>query len=209
MPDASMLLKLSQALEIDVNELLAGEEFSTEEYLKRSESNLVNLVGELNEMDKKRKSSRVGTIIGCIFEHGKFLASKIHRHFRSADAALSVRDQMPALIDLRLDPPLFQRMENMRFQKGIAGKGHPDGGAGCKICGCPDTYDRWDHVIHRNLLDAELYGTVGRHDCSCPCADYFDIRLCGSRRNRLCDPAVSDEAYAAEKIITPVWLEAL
>ncbi len=66
MPDASMLLKLSQALEIDVNELLAGEEFSTEEYLKRSESNLVNLVGELNEMDKKRKSSRVGTIIGFL-----------------------------------------------------------------------------------------------------------------------------------------------
>ena len=65
-PDASMLLKLSQALEIDVNELLAGEEFSTEEYLKRSESNLVNLVGELNEMDKKRKSGKVGTIIGFL-----------------------------------------------------------------------------------------------------------------------------------------------
>ena len=66
MPDASMLLKLSQALEIDVNELLAGEEFSSEEYLKRSESNLVNLVGELNEMDKKRKSGKVGTIIGFL-----------------------------------------------------------------------------------------------------------------------------------------------
>lgn len=68
MPDASILLKLSQTLQIDVNELLAGEEFSSEEYSKRSESNIVNLVGEINEMDKKRKSSRTGTIIGisCI-----------------------------------------------------------------------------------------------------------------------------------------------
>lgn len=73
LPDASILLKLSGALQVDVNELLAGEEysseaFSSEEYLKKSEDNLVNLVGEINEMDKKRKSGGIGTLIGiaCI-----------------------------------------------------------------------------------------------------------------------------------------------
>lgn len=73
LPDASILLKLSEALQIDVNELLAGEEysseeFSSEEYLKKTEDNLVNLVGEINEMDKKRKSGGIGMFIGiaCI-----------------------------------------------------------------------------------------------------------------------------------------------
>ena len=57
MPDASVLLKLSMELKIDVNELLAGEEFlseefSSEEYVTKSESNLVKLVDELNENAK-------------------------------------------------------------------------------------------------------------------------------------------------------------
>lgn len=67
MPDASILLELSAVLQIDVNELLAGEEFSTEEYVEKSESNIVSLVGELNEIDKKRKHRRVGTIAAILF----------------------------------------------------------------------------------------------------------------------------------------------
>lgn len=67
MPDASILLKLSSVLQIDVNELLAGEKFSSEEYVEKSESNIVNLVGELNEIDNKRKSKGIGTILGIVF----------------------------------------------------------------------------------------------------------------------------------------------
>ena len=73
MPDASVLLKLSMELKIDVNELLAGEEFlseefSSEEYVTKSESNLVKLVDELNENAKERKGRGIGTILGmaCI-----------------------------------------------------------------------------------------------------------------------------------------------
>lgn len=71
MPDASILLKLSKELQVDVNELLAGEqflseEFSSEEYVKKSESNIVNLVDELNEKEKKRKGRGIGTIIGIL-----------------------------------------------------------------------------------------------------------------------------------------------
>lgn len=71
MPDASILLRLSSELQIDVNELLAGEkflseEFSPEEYVKKSESNIVNLVDELNENEKRRKGGGAGTLIGTL-----------------------------------------------------------------------------------------------------------------------------------------------
>ncbi len=69
LPDASVLLELSSVLEVDINELLAGEkflsgEFSSEEYMKKSESNLVGLVNELNEIDKKSRSRRMGMMAG-------------------------------------------------------------------------------------------------------------------------------------------------
>ena len=71
LPDASLLLRLSQELKIDVNELLAGEEFlseefSSEEYVRKSESNLVNLVDEINENEKRRKGTGIGTIAGAL-----------------------------------------------------------------------------------------------------------------------------------------------
>ncbi len=71
MPDASLLLKLSFELQINVNELLAGERFSQEEpspeeYVKKSESNIVNLVGELNENEKRRKGKGIGTAAGAL-----------------------------------------------------------------------------------------------------------------------------------------------
>lgn len=71
MPDASFLLELSSVLKVDINELLAGEEFSSEEfsseeYLKKSESNIVCLVSELNEIDKKNKSRSFGMIVGIL-----------------------------------------------------------------------------------------------------------------------------------------------
>ena len=69
LPDASILLELSSALEVDINELLAGEEFlpkelSPEEYGKKAEHNIVGLVSELNEIDKRSRSRIIGTIVG-------------------------------------------------------------------------------------------------------------------------------------------------
>lgn len=71
MPDASILLALSAALQVNVNELLAGEtfsseQFSPEEYIKKSERNIVGLVSELNEREQKHKSKSAGTIIGIL-----------------------------------------------------------------------------------------------------------------------------------------------
>lgn len=72
LPDASILPELSSVLKVDINELLAGEEFlseefSSEEYVKKSESNIVGLVSELNEIDKKSRSRSIGTIVGILF----------------------------------------------------------------------------------------------------------------------------------------------
>lgn len=71
LPDASILLKLSSELQINVNELLAGEkflseEFPSEEYVEKSENNIVNLISELNENEEKRKSRKIGTAIGVL-----------------------------------------------------------------------------------------------------------------------------------------------
>lgn len=69
LPDASILPELSFVLKVDINELLAGEkfssqEFSHEEYAKQSERNIVGLVSELNEFDKRSRSRSIGTIVG-------------------------------------------------------------------------------------------------------------------------------------------------
>ena len=52
-PEVSLLLPLCNELEITVNELLSGERVSEEDYLKKSEENMVNLVREALESKKK------------------------------------------------------------------------------------------------------------------------------------------------------------
>ena len=48
-----LLLPLCNELEITVNELLSGERVSEEEYLKKAEENMVNLVRETQESKRK------------------------------------------------------------------------------------------------------------------------------------------------------------
>ena len=52
-PEVSLLLPLCNELEITVNELLSGERVSEEEYLKKAEENMVNLVRETQESKKE------------------------------------------------------------------------------------------------------------------------------------------------------------
>ncbi len=52
-PEVSLLLPLCDELEITVNELLSGERVSEEEYLKKAEENMVNLVRETQESKKE------------------------------------------------------------------------------------------------------------------------------------------------------------
>ena len=52
-PEVSLLLPLCNELDITVNELLSGERVSEEEYRKKAEENMVNLVKEAQESKKK------------------------------------------------------------------------------------------------------------------------------------------------------------
>lgn len=52
-PEVSLLLPLCDELEITVNELLSGERVSEENYQKKAEENMVNLVKETQENKKK------------------------------------------------------------------------------------------------------------------------------------------------------------
>ena len=52
-PEVSLLLPLCSELDITVNELLSGERVSEEDYQKKAEANMVNLVKEAQENKKK------------------------------------------------------------------------------------------------------------------------------------------------------------
>ena len=52
-PEVSLLLPLCKELDITVNELLSGEQVSLEDYQRKAEENMVNLVKEAQESRKK------------------------------------------------------------------------------------------------------------------------------------------------------------
>ena len=52
-PEVSLLLPLCQELGVTVNELLSGERVSPEDYQKKAEENMMNLVKEAQESRKK------------------------------------------------------------------------------------------------------------------------------------------------------------
>lgn len=52
-PEVSLLLPLCKELDISVNELLTGERVSEDEYQKKAEENMMNLVRETQESKKK------------------------------------------------------------------------------------------------------------------------------------------------------------
>ena len=52
-PEVSLLLPLCGELDITVNELLSGERVSEEDYRRKAEENMVNLVKEAQESKKK------------------------------------------------------------------------------------------------------------------------------------------------------------
>lgn len=53
MPDSSIMLELCEVLGISVNELLTGEELEMEKYNKQTELNLIELVKQKEESDKR------------------------------------------------------------------------------------------------------------------------------------------------------------
>lgn len=65
-PDNSIMLELCTILNISVNELLSGERISEDVYISRAEENLVELIKEGEERDKKERWTKIGTILGFL-----------------------------------------------------------------------------------------------------------------------------------------------
>ncbi len=65
-PEVSLLLPLCNELDISVNELLSGERVSEEDYRKKAEENMVNLVREAQESKKKIVLSAMVAVLSLV-----------------------------------------------------------------------------------------------------------------------------------------------
>ena len=74
-PEVSLLLPLCNELDITVNELLCGERVSEEDYRKKAEENMVNLVKEAQESKKKIILSAMVAILVIIAATPLFVLS--------------------------------------------------------------------------------------------------------------------------------------
>jgi transcriptional regulator with XRE-family HTH domain len=52
-PDVSLLLPLSEELDVSVNELLSGERISKEDYEKRAEENIVKIISQNKKVSRE------------------------------------------------------------------------------------------------------------------------------------------------------------
>jgi len=66
LPDAALLMDLCGLLHVDVNELLKGERFQSENYEQNAKDNLVDLVGEINVIKQEKRGKYVGAVLGVL-----------------------------------------------------------------------------------------------------------------------------------------------
>ena len=64
MPDNSILLELCEALHINVNELLSGEKVSSDNYHRKAEENMLQLI----DKSKKEQNNHKWNILGVLLE---------------------------------------------------------------------------------------------------------------------------------------------
>ncbi len=76
-PDVSLLLPLCGELDITVNELLCGERVSEEDYCRKAEENMVNLVREARESKKKIVLSGMVAMLALIASLSLILVAEV------------------------------------------------------------------------------------------------------------------------------------
>ena len=63
MPDSSLMLELCNILGITVNELLSGERIEMQDYMEKSEANIISVMSE----EKKKRKRLYAIIDGILF----------------------------------------------------------------------------------------------------------------------------------------------
>ncbi len=66
LPDTSIMPELCKALDINVNELLSGERLNAEAYSGKAEEIMVDLVKDVQNNSKARKSETIGLVAGVL-----------------------------------------------------------------------------------------------------------------------------------------------
>ncbi|MBQ3559248.1 MAG: helix-turn-helix transcriptional regulator [Agathobacter sp.] len=66
MPDYAVMESLCDALKINVNELLSGERLPSQDYHKKAEENMMNLMQESSENYKREKKEMLLVIVGIV-----------------------------------------------------------------------------------------------------------------------------------------------
>lgn len=66
MPDSSIMLALCEVLKITVNDLLSGEVVTVENYNKELERNLLNMVKEKEDADRRLLKTEIVTGVVCL-----------------------------------------------------------------------------------------------------------------------------------------------
>ena len=66
MPDNSILLELCDVLQINVNELLSGEKVSSDNYHRKAEENMLQLIDKSEKEHKNHKWNILGLLLECL-----------------------------------------------------------------------------------------------------------------------------------------------
>ncbi len=120
LPDSSIMLELCSILEINVNDLLCGEIITMENYNKELENNLLEMVKQKEESDKRLLHIEVILCICCILP---LIASIIIVNIVPMAESLAAVIVLASLIPILIATPFALRIE----QKA--------GYYECKMCG--------------------------------------------------------------------------
>ncbi len=108
MPDSSIMLELCNILKISVNDLLCGEVVTMEKYNRELEKNLLEMINQKEESDKRLLKMEIVTGIVCIIP---LIISVIISAFASIDESLLTVILITSLIPLLVATPFMIRIE--------------------------------------------------------------------------------------------------
>lgn len=108
MPDSSLMLDLCKELKISVNDLLSGEVVTMENYNKELENNLLEMIKQKEESDKRLLRIEIVMGICCIIP---FIASAIIVSFVPMEEWLAAVIVLTSIIPLLIATPFALKIE--------------------------------------------------------------------------------------------------
>lgn len=108
MPDSSIMLQLCQLLEISVNDLLCGERVTMENYNKELENNLLEMVKQKQEADKRLLGIEILVGALCLTV---FIALTIFASYVAMEEGLRVTLILIGLAPLLIATPFLLKIE--------------------------------------------------------------------------------------------------